>query len=309
MDGLDALLHELRLDRMAPKQSSLGSVPPVLLPVLDQASNENHDRKVSEYNNSSMTPHFNCSKIASIERNLKKFVEDLADTHTVLQAMNASLSRRNYNDFMDYYLKAHRLSGYFETELRRLSFVVRKNGVDCSNKDEILSIYEKNPLLDIWRLGNQSIYADILGVLQNNFMRNDLSISVVSSSSHFDIDLDKLTVSARSVFRFVTLKGKSPKSFADSRNTADHDKLEIVSAVGRVEVDLLHESLIQLLEPPALQVVFDEDLRHVHQSFTETFLLSVASLRQYHRSTLFRLLTLQYSNLCFTEQQQRLFHF
>jgi hypothetical protein len=292
MDGLDALLHELRVDRMAPKQSRTESVPPAQS--LDQQARNGN--RVSEYN-SGTTHYFSCSKIASIERNLKKFVEDLADTHTVLQAMNASLSRRNYRDFMDYYLKAHRLSGYFETELRRMSFRVKKNGVDCSNKDEILSIYEKCPLLDIWRLGNQSIYADILGVLQKNFMRNDLSISVVSSSSHFDIDLDKSTVSARSVFRFVTLKGKSPKRLADSCETADQDKLEIGSAVGLVEVDLLHETLIQRVESPALQVVFDEDLRHV--VYIGSGDLSALSV----------LVCLQYSILCYAEQQQRLFRF
>jgi hypothetical protein len=86
-----------------------------------------------------------------------------------------------------------------------MRFVV-KHGDDVATKpDAIRDIYEKTKLNECWLLANQSIYGDILLALQREeYLRDDLSISVVSTDSCFNIDLDNYLVTTESRFNLVT---------------------------------------------------------------------------------------------------------
>ncbi len=86
-----------------------------------------------------------------------------------------------------------------------MRFVV-KHGDDVVTKpDDIREIYEQTKLNECWLLANQSIYGDILMALQREeYLRDDLSISVVSTDSCFNIDLDNYLVTTESRFNLVT---------------------------------------------------------------------------------------------------------
>jgi hypothetical protein len=84
---------------------------------------------------------------------------------------------------MDYYLLNNKLGNYtMNTELKRMDFFVKKGDIQTSDINEILSLYEKSPLLDIWKLANQSIYSQIVTELQSFFLIPELSISIIASS-------------------------------------------------------------------------------------------------------------------------------
>ncbi len=86
-----------------------------------------------------------------------------------------------------------------------MRFRVKYDNQIVTTADDIKAVYESTKLNECWLLANQSIYGDILMALQREeYLRDDLSISVVSTDSWFHIDLDDYVVETESKFNLVT---------------------------------------------------------------------------------------------------------
>ena len=121
-----------------------------------------------------------------------------------------------------------------------MRFVVKHGDNVATKPDAIREIYEQTKLNECWLLANQSIYGDILMALQREeYLRDDLSISVVSTDSCFNIDLDNYLVTTESRFNLVTS--------TSANNTMQ--KLELASFQGIYSLTwaLLTHLLIHLL--------------------------------------------------------------
>eukprot|EP00596_Hydrurales_sp_CCMP1899_P000628 CAMPEP_0119055180 /NCGR_PEP_ID=MMETSP1177-20130426/75561_1 /TAXON_ID=2985 /ORGANISM="Ochromonas sp, Strain CCMP1899" /LENGTH=535 /DNA_ID=CAMNT_0007035659 /DNA_START=505 /DNA_END=2113 /DNA_ORIENTATION=+ len=159
------------------------------------------------------------------------------------------LQKIKFQSFMKYYLRETKLGLYsMEKELKRMDFYLIKDGITITDHDMILSIFEKYPLNDLWRLANQSIYAEILIALQENFLKPELSISIASTSSIFHLNFDLNQVTAESIFQFMTL------------NNGGNGRLILGSVKCIVEVDLKNKNLRQEMSSPTLEIIFDHVL-------------------------------------------------
>jgi hypothetical protein len=257
MDPLDALMRDLTLTEETGKVNRNRQRTKL------HVHNENETNTLSTSATCDTEPkRFNISEARKIEEELKTFIVNLADTQNVLRLINVKLGHIRFDKFMEYYLQRQKMISYFETEVWRMTFHVVSNGQTYSSVDEVLSIYESCKLRDIWRLANQSIYAEILSALQSSFMKPELSISVISTSSVFSINLDRDVIRAESAFRFVTLRGDYCRTTSlKTTDTELKEKLELGSASGIVEVDLHLRMMQQKVETPVLKVVFDEEIR------------------------------------------------
>ena len=191
-------------------------------------------------------------------RGLKLYICNMADPIT-RQRVNDQLSTIPYRTFIDYYAKGNRLSTYsISKELDRMKFSVIYHGQALTDVGSIVALYESQPYATVWRLANQSIYADILIALQKHFVRPDLSISISATSSRFIIDMDVNTVRAESTFLIVTVK-----------DTSGNERLELGSVEGVVFVDLAEECVEQSVQTPSMRFVFDEDMHRAAEAIVE----------------------------------------
>ena len=173
--------------------------------------------------------------------------------------VNVQLAAIPYRAFIDYYAKGNGLSAYSITkELDRMQFSVTFRGQTVTAVESILALHEQQPYATVWRLANQSIYADILIALQQHLVRPELSISIVATTSNFIIDMDQNTVRAESKFLIVTVK-----------DTSGNDRLELGSIDGFVYVDLTEERVEQSVQSPTMRFVFDDDLRRAAEAIVE----------------------------------------
>jgi len=103
---------------------------------------------------------------------LKDFQLDLADNQ-ILDKLNDRLSKTIFQDFMTYYFEAGVSLAHYtiETELKRMQFVCKYNGRTFYEHDEILTLYQSMPLHDLWKLANQSVYAPMVQVVHNAYVR------------------------------------------------------------------------------------------------------------------------------------------
>ena len=169
--------------------------------------------------------------------------------HTSREAVNQELSYISFRKFLQYYQESDHLAEYtIQTELSRMVFSVTYQGLTTSNKQEIEDIYYETPFEDVWRMANQSIFADILVALQKRYLRSDLSISIVSLSSSFDIQLEtqRLEASSRFVVTVPTAKGM--------------ERLQLSSFAANISVDLKARGVSQRIASPELKVVFDDQI-------------------------------------------------
>ena len=188
---------------------------------------------------------------------MKEFLLNLADGK-VRDYINTELTSSRYSDFMDYYLENEKLAGYtINTELNRMDFRLRYQDADFSQKDEIIGVYEKTSSHDIWKLSNQSVYSEILTILQKTFVNPDLSISIVSTSSSFDLDFDRNQFSATSVFTFLTMQDPT---YRPSKGKPS-DRLQLASIKGTISIDMLKRKVVQKVEDLQINIIFDEELR------------------------------------------------
>ena len=198
--------------------------------------------------------------VRKVEVRLKTFMCDLADPG-VRDQINKQLATIRYSKFIDYYLGRNStdLSVYsIEKELDRMQFTVTCDGSTVNNVDSIVAIYHQHSSHRVWRLSNQSIYADILLALQQHFVRPELCVAVIATSSSFFLDLGAQTVRAVSTFLMVTVKDREGK-----------ERLEIGTTKGMVDVDLLNETVVQCIETPRMCMVFDDDLRRAAEAIAE----------------------------------------
>ena len=198
--------------------------------------------------------------VRKVEVRLKTFMCDLADPG-VRDQINKQLAAIHYSKFIDYYLgrKSTDLSSYsIEKELDRMKFTVTCDGSTVNNVDAIVSIYQQYPDSAVWKLANQSIYADILLALQQHFVRPELCVAVVATTSSFFLDLGAQTVRAVSTFLIVTVKDREGK-----------ERLEIGTTESTVDVNLLSETVSQSIETPHMCMVFDDDLRRAAEAIAE----------------------------------------
>ena len=144
-----------------------------------------------------------------------------------------------------------------------MNFEVLYRGSSYKSEFEIIGVFEKTPLEDLWRVANQSIYADLLLGLQQQFLRNDLCISVVSTESSFFVDLDKNSLNTHSTFKIMTTTDSSQIKSSASHNNAN-GTLELAVVTGEVIVDIPRKRLVQRVYNPVLKMVFDSDLRYFY---------------------------------------------
>ena len=191
-------------------------------------------------------------------RGLNLYICNMADPIT-RQRVNDQLTTIPYRTFIDYYANGNRLSAYsISKELDRMKFSVIHHGQTLTDVGSIVALYESQPYATVWRLANQSIYADILIALQKHFVRPDLSISISATSSSFIIDMDVNTVRAESSFLIVTVK-----------DTSGNERLELGSVDGIVFVDLTEECVEQSIQSPSMRFVFDEDMHRAAEAIVE----------------------------------------
>lgn len=196
-------------------------------------------------------------QIDDIVSDLKDFLLNFADGK-VREHINSELTNSKYSDFMDYYLENEKLAGYtINTELNRMNFRLRYQGAEITQKDEIIGVYEKTPFNDMWKLANQSIYSELLTVLQKVFVNPDLSISIISTSSSFDMDFDQNRISATSTFTFLTVQDMK---FRPSKGSPS-DRLQLASVQGRISIDMSKKRVSQKVEDPQIKMIFDDELR------------------------------------------------
>ena len=196
-------------------------------------------------------------QIDEIEALLKEFLLNLADSN-VRDYVNSELSHTNYRQFMDYYLQHDRMGEYsIKAELNRMDFEVIFEGKRTLDKLEIMAIYEACPLHDLWKLANQSIYSEIITILQRIFGDPSLSIRIASTSSKFLINFDENYIIAESNFEFLTLQDITFRPL----NKKPSDRLALASMKGTIRVDIKNRRSSQMVETPEIRIVFDDELR------------------------------------------------
>jgi hypothetical protein len=233
----------------------------------------------------------NEERIEEILLSLKEFQRDLADI-SVLDKINRRLSSISFDQFCAYYDDANnsnsghsnKLAQYtIETELKRMKFSVLFDGIVYNTEDSIINVFERTHSHDLWKMANQSIYAELLLSLQKQFFRQDLCISFVSTESVFAIDLDMGTLHTQSSFRIMTMSEDAATKKDRSRSTSNSNSrsgsvtpttpvlastprtprntLELASISGEIRVDVQRQTLLQRVYNSALQMVFEADLR------------------------------------------------
>jgi hypothetical protein len=160
---------------------------------------------------------------------------------------------------MHYYLEGNNNLGHYtiSAELSRMDFQVIFEGRMVSDKDEILSVYEKIPMHDLWKVANQSVYSELLAILQKTFVDPELSIRVVSTSSKFFIDFDENQISADSIFEFLTVQDLT---FRPAKGQPT-DRLKLASIKGCISVDMAKRTASQRVQAPEMCMLFDDELR------------------------------------------------
>jgi len=186
-------------------------------------------------------------RIEYFKEELKCYQHDLVDPK-ILREINVSLSS-SYDEVLEYYTDKAALGAYtMEKELHRMSYsVTLPDGKKTTDHDEIKAGFEDNKDAMVWRLTNQSLFAQLIIALQTRLLRADLSIAIVNETSRFEVDLTEghIGIEAVSVFKINTLG-------------SDCEMLELGRIEGRVEIDLSARRLSQAFETPQLIVVLDE---------------------------------------------------
>jgi hypothetical protein len=190
--------------------------------------------------------------VVETEALVREMLQDIVD-EDARSRLNASLERDfKFDAFVEYYISRPDLAEYtIKHELDRMDYTVICSGASTSDKLMILSIYQRSVLNDLWRMANQSVYADLVSHLQRAYLSPDVALGVQTTTSSFIIDLDLQTLRAEGHFIFT-----APTSLEAG------SKRELGGVVGTVEVDLLHRSARAWIGTPSLRVVFDSDLRY-----------------------------------------------
>lgn len=148
-----------------------------------------------------------------------------------------------------------------------MKFTATYGGIELVSAESIEVLYSKTSTSIIWRLSNQSLYADLLKSLQSSFLRPDLCISVVSTESSFHLDLDNDRLIAQSSFRLMTVSDVPSAAARTGAGAAEPGRLVLASVRGDVVVDLRQRTIKQFLHSPSLCMVFETDLRLSHLCF------------------------------------------
>jgi hypothetical protein len=191
--------------------------------------------------------------VLETEALLREMLQDLVDEDARAR-FNALLEQEfKFDTFLEYYVSRPDLAEYtMKHELDRMDYKVTWNGTSTSDKLMILSIYQRLVLNDLWRMANQSVYADLVAHLQRAYLSPDVALGVQSTASSFHIDMDSQTLRAEGSFVFT-----APTSLETGT------KRELGGVVGTVEVDLPRRTARAWIGPPSLRVVFDSDLRYL----------------------------------------------
>jgi hypothetical protein len=262
MDGLDSLMKDIpiiqnpvrkKLEKLEEVKIKVES--PILSPSTNSVSKLVDDDGWDEWDDDEIE-HTKVAnkvvdeeKIMKIKRKFTMLMNNLVDEE-VRQKFNKKLYLQhcNYVPFIEYYLKNQDLSRYtIDTELRRMNFIVIHGTTETNNADEIISIYENNKDDIIWRIPNQSIFADILYLFQFTYINSEINVNVVSKVCDFKIDFNKRTINAISTFNLVT-------------TTSSLEKLLIATVESTVEVNLESKSVKQVLGIPSLNNIYDDTL-------------------------------------------------
>lgn len=146
---------------------------------------------------------------------LSDFLLHLADPKSI-RKINDDLSdaRFNFDQTKTYYKeKKSSLFDYFTNqELNRLNYIVYQDGIKIEEKDTIRKIAKSEEDM-LFHYANQSLFADLLGVIQNHLILphdpdSSLSISIKNDSTSFELYTQKkhqLCATSTFSIRMITL--------------------------------------------------------------------------------------------------------
>ena len=194
------------------------------------------------------------SELNVVIKQLKTFQMNLADS-LVIAKCNRQLMIE-FDHFIRYYRSENRRSELavltIKNELSRMAYTVTYQGEKFTSEEEIVKVYHLTEEEEIWSLANQSIYGDILQVLQTFFLDPTLAITISNSDSEFHINLDSKVVSSKNKF-----------------SLGCNQEIELATLEAAITVNLGTKECLQHLSSPELPFIFDEDIRSAAASVVE----------------------------------------
>jgi len=116
---------------------------------------------------------------------IKDLLLNITDSN-IHSNMNKVLKKTSYNQFIKYYQLNPNLSNYtIQNELHRLQFTVIYKQNHYQNKDDIINIHKQISNHILWRMANQSIFSELLNIIQNTFPIMQLYLSLTSKFCSF----------------------------------------------------------------------------------------------------------------------------
>lgn len=248
MDGLDSLMKDISSSAPSLQRqdsSSSGKKRDLIRSSADELIEAEYTEESEE-------------NIRAVIAAYKNILQDLADPK-VNENINEALSRVNYSSFVQYYLENANLSHYsIERELNRLDFEVTYNGETSTDNSFIQDAFWETKLDDLWRLANQSIYADVLSGVRKYFEHSNLNVSAVASKCIFKLDIDERRLRSEGFFDIVL----------ESHKVESH-RIKVATIQGNIDASMKHKIIKQWLSQPSMSMVFDSDLRGAAITYLE----------------------------------------
>jgi hypothetical protein len=256
MDGLDDLMNSVQLSAAASRSQARSQAAPPAETEDEWAWEEEDSPGNLLHERESGASEFNSSVVENTVELLREFITDLADEES-RDALLLRLNRIRFGEFLDYYLSHPDLAEYtVRQELGRMQYRAVRGGREFSGEDQLAALYESTANLDIWRLANQSLYADVVFEIQQTYLANpDLAIRTQCTQSDFHLDFDRLILTARGNFEF-----SSPFDLEGGKQV-------FASLLCCVSVDFSQRTVSHSIAPPDLRIVFDSDLRYYQKLY------------------------------------------
>lgn len=222
------------------------------------------DNQIDEMNESRPSPRSSSdnarrgdTELHAVIKQLKAFQMNLADSSVIGKCNRELMVAAEFDNFIRYYRSKNRRSDLavltIQKELSRMPYTVTYKGEVFTTEEQIVKeVYPMTQEEEIWSLANQSIYGDILQVLQTFFLDPLLAITISNSGSEFHINLDSKIVSSRTKF-----------SLGCNR------EIELATLQADITVNLSTNNCLQHLSSPELPFIFDEDIRSAAMSVVE----------------------------------------
>ena len=243
MDGLDELMSDLQQSKSGRQQlesSTPNGEDDWEWDDMDSGKDEELRRRCSV-----------SGAVSRAEEAVHGFLTDLVDS-SVKAELECYLCDISFRSFMEYYLLNPDLAEYtVHHELKRMEYSVIYDNTTTRDVSFIQSIYESTKMEDVWRLANQSIYANAVYAVQELYLSPELTVILHALSSKFVIDIDRSVVKASGKFEF------------SAPITLDGDKHHFATMDIHIIVDLSQMTVQHLIDTPVVNVVFDSDISKI----------------------------------------------